>query len=158
MHRLFRPRVARCRKLTKFTRSNPEPPHADHRNPTVTPSGSTPRPPCGFASRISYLYPSYSGRELNGHFDVPSKNFVFDEVESFKGRHPGLGGPENPFPRPGGAPLRRTGPGSVQQCHIVHTMGNKASDDPGATGPKLVLGTLFHKDEKAGAATVGQET
>ena len=95
-----------------------------------------------------YLYPSYSGRELNGHFDVPSKNFVFDEVESFK-----IGTQDWVIRKIHFHDLaehRFVGRDRAHyECHIVHTMGTKASDDPGATGPKLVLGTLFHKDEKA---------
>lgn len=96
----------------------------------------------------NYLDPNYSGAELRGHFDFETDNFVFEEFEYFLvGNQPWV--------------IRKihfhdlaehliAGRDRARyEAHIVHTMGTSPCDDLNATGPKLALGTFFHRDGAA---------
>jgi carbonic anhydrase len=100
-----------------------------------------------------YLYPNYTGNELNGHFDLESKNFVFEQFEHFMiDRQPWVVRKihfhdlaEHRIVDEHRPPGHR----AAYEAHLVHTMGTCPDEDPDATGPKLVLGTFFHHDAKA---------
>jgi carbonic anhydrase len=101
-----------------------------------------------------YLYPNYSGAELRGHFDFEGHNFIFDQFEHFTITSPDGAERQDWVIRKihfhDLAEHRIKGRARARyEAHIVHTKGTSAADDPDATGPKLVLATFFHHDEKA---------
>ena len=104
-----------------------------------------------------YLYPNYSGNELAGHFDLESKNFVFEQFEHFVLDGQPWGVRKLHFHDLAEHRLVNdtypAGHRADYEAHLLHAMGTSPNDDPDGTGPKLVLGTLFHRD--AGAERPG---
>jgi len=95
-----------------------------------------------------YLYPDYSGNELQGHIDPETKNFVFEEFEYFTLAGQPWVARKIHFHKP--AEHRTVGrERATYEAHILHTMGISDATDPDATGPKLVLATFFHHDQAA---------
>jgi carbonic anhydrase len=101
-----------------------------------------------------YLNPNYTGNVLAGEFLLEKHNFEFRETEYFT-----ITGPDGHEIQDwvirrihfhDRAEHRVKGRARARyEAHIVHTMGTSPADDPNLAGPKLVLATFFHHDQKA---------